>query len=129
MHLDQEGSSRRNYVGPSVARVRSAFPDDAAAVIEREPRPVTQSPAVLRRGWRLRFKPRARPKIEPLIGWTSGSDPMAHVTLRFPDLASATRYAERHDLPYEVLEEPHSAAFHSTSALGSGENEKESAAD
>lgn len=129
MHLNQEGSSKRNYLGPSIARMRSAFPDDATAVIEREPRSVTQSAPVLRRGWRLRFKPSARPTIKPLMGWTSGSDPMAHVTLRFPDLASAIRYAERHDLPYEVLEEPRTAAFRSTSALGSGENEKESAAD
>lgn len=97
-----ETTTLRNYVGPSVARLRSSLPQDATAVIERQPRSVTQSAPALRGGWQLRFKPRARPSTDPLMGWTSGRDPLAHVTLRFPDLASAIRYAERHDLPYEV---------------------------
>jgi hypothetical protein len=98
-------NSRRNYAGPSVARLSSALPDDARAVIERETRSVTQSAPARRRGWRLRFDRRAPQGVDPLTGWTTGADPLAHVTLRFPDLASAIRYAERHDLPYEVREE------------------------
>lgn len=31
-----------------------------------------------------------------------GCDPLAHLGLRFPNLASAIRYAERRDLPFEV---------------------------
>ena len=94
--------ARRNYVGPSAARLSSALPADARAVIEREARPVTQSAPSHRRGWRLRFYPRQPLGVDPLTDWTSGADPLAHLSLRFPDLASAIRYAERHDLPYEV---------------------------
>ena len=99
---DTNLEARRNYGGPSAARLSSALPDDARAVIEREPRSVTQSAPADRRGWRLRFYPRRPLGIDPLTGWTTGADPLAHLGLRFPDLASAIRYAERHDLPYEV---------------------------
>lgn len=49
----------------------------------------------------MRFYPRRPSGIDPLTGWTTGADPLAHLTLRFPDLTSAIRYAERHDLPYD----------------------------
>lgn len=99
---DTNLEARRNYAGPSVARLSSALPDEARAVIEREPRSVTQSAPAGKRGWRLRFYPRSPFGVDPLTGWTTGADPLAHLDLRFPDLASAIRYAERHDLPYEV---------------------------
>lgn len=102
----QQPDVRRNYVGPSAARLSSVLPDDAHAIIEREPRSVTQSGQARSRGWRLRFAPRAPQGADSLTGWTTGADPLAHVILSFPDLASAVRYAERHDLPYEVREEP-----------------------
>lgn len=101
----QPPNVRRNYAGPSVARLSSALPEDARAIIEREPRPVTQSAPSRRRGWRLRFDRRARHGVDPLTGWTTGADPLAHLTLRFPDLASAIRYAERHDVPYDIRED------------------------
>lgn len=101
----QQPEARRNYVGPSAARLSSALPEDARAIIERERRSVTQSGPARSRGWRLRFDRRARHGVDPLTGWTTGADPLAHLTLRFPDLASAIRYAERHDLPYEIREE------------------------
>jgi hypothetical protein len=97
--------ARRNYTGPSVARLSSALPENARAIIEREPRSVTQSAPALHRQWRLHFEPRLRPGVDPLTGWTTGADPLADVSLRFPDLASAVRYAERHDLAYEVRDE------------------------
>lgn len=89
---------RRNYAGRSAARLASKLPEDARAIIEREPRSVTQSAPMHRRGWRLRFEQRFPHGIDPLTAWTMGSDPLAHLGLRFPDLASATRYAEQHDL-------------------------------
>lgn len=105
MQPTERAFTGRNSIGPGVERLRSSLPQDAAAVIERGPRSVTQSAPALRRPWLLRFKPRARQGIDPLTGWTRGNDPLAHLTLRFPDLASAIRYAERHDLPYEVLDD------------------------
>lgn len=101
----QQPDVPRNYVGPSAARLSSALPDDARAIIEREARSVDQSGRARDRGWRLRFDRRAPHGVDPLTGWSTGSDPLAHVSLRFPDLASAIRYAERHDLPYEIREE------------------------
>lgn len=96
---------RRNFVGPSAARFSSALPADARAIIERAPKSVTQSAPAQRRPWLLRFERRVAPGVDPLTGWTSGADPLVHITLRFSDLASAIRYAERHDLPYKVHEE------------------------
>ena len=95
-------ADRRNYQGPSPARLASALPADARVIIERETRSVTQSAPARRRCWRLRFDRRLTHGVDPLTGWTTGADPLAHLSLRFPDLASAIRYAERHDLPYEV---------------------------
>jgi len=95
-----------NYRGPSVARLTSALPDDARAVIEREGRSVTQSGRRRAGSWRLRFERRHRYGVDPLTGWTSGTDPLTQIELRFPDAASAIRYAERHDLPYELREDP-----------------------
>jgi hypothetical protein len=45
--------------------------------------------------WVLRFERRRPLRIEPLMGWTAGDDPMAHVELKFGSLRSAIRYAER----------------------------------
>lgn len=101
----QQPDVRRNYAGPSAVRLSSALPNDARAIIEREPRSVNQSGRARERGWRLRFDRRAPHGVDPLTGWTTGADPLAHLSLRFPDLASAIRYAERHDLPYEIHEE------------------------
>lgn len=96
---------RRNYAGPGAARLTFRLPEDARAIIEREARSVTQSAPFNRRGWRLRFEQRFPNGVDPLTGWTMGFDPLAHLTLRFPDLASAIRYAERHDLPFEVRDQ------------------------
>jgi hypothetical protein len=98
--------AKRNYRGPSAERLTSALPQDACAIIEREPRSVTQSGPARHRRWRLRFDLRRRNQVDPLTGWTSGTDPLAHLNLRFPDLASAIRFAERQDLSYEVREDP-----------------------
>lgn len=95
--------TRRNYVGPSAARLSSALPADARAIIEREARSVTQS-AARNRGWRLRFERRHAYSVDPLTGWITGTDPLTQIELRFPDAASAIRYAERHDLPYDIRE-------------------------
>jgi hypothetical protein len=96
---------RRNSFAPSAARFSSALPSDARAIIRRAPKSVMQSAPAHRRPWLLHFEHRVAPGVDPLTGWTSGADPLVHVSLRFPDLASAIRYAERHNLPYKVHEE------------------------
>ena len=95
---------RPNYVGPSRARLSSALPDDARAIIEPDPRSAARFGRARQHGWQLRFERRQPVGIDPLTGWTTGTDPLAQINLRFPDLASAIRYAERHDLPYDLRE-------------------------
>ncbi len=45
--------ARQSYAGPSAARLSSALPANARAVIERQPLSVTQTAPAPRRGWRL----------------------------------------------------------------------------
>jgi hypothetical protein len=93
------------------ARARSLFPDDAHALI----RHVAHAPSTAgkaRRGeWILSFPRRTPQFIEPLMGWTGGDDPLAHVELRFPTLAAAISYAERQHLPYEVAAQERTTHF------------------
>jgi hypothetical protein len=56
--------------------------------------------------WVLEFERRVPPFVDPLMGWIGGADPLAHVRLDFPDLASAITFAERHGWRYEVEEPP-----------------------
>jgi hypothetical protein len=54
--------------------------------------------------WRLEYEPQSAPFIEPLMGWTGSTDPMAHMWLSFPSREAAVAYAERQGLEYEVRE-------------------------
>lgn len=81
---------------------RSPFPDDAVARIFKPSRSVTTSGNARTKGWRLVFERRSAPFIEPLMGYTGGSDTLAQVELEFPTLQSAIRYAKRQGLTYVV---------------------------
>ena len=52
--------------------------------------------------WLLEFDPQSAPFIEPLMGWTGSTDPMAHMQLSFPTREAAVAYARRAGLDYEV---------------------------
>jgi ETC complex I subunit conserved region len=54
--------------------------------------------------WVLEFEPQSAPFIEPLMGWTDSTDPMAQVRLSFPTREAAVAYAEYQGLEYEVRE-------------------------
>jgi hypothetical protein len=85
----------------------SGLPDDARAVIQC-PAPSAMSGGRRRAAeWVLTFEPRARPFIEPLMGWTGGTDTLSQVRLRFPSRDAAIGYARRNGLPYEVREPGH----------------------
>jgi len=79
-----------------------AFPEDAVARIYKPARSAMTSGKVRTKGWRLRFEARTAPFIEPLMGYTGGSDTLTQVELGFPTLESAIRYAERQGLAYVV---------------------------
>jgi hypothetical protein len=98
------GTARDEESGGQSAPVfgRSVFPEDAVACIFRPGRSVLTSGRARTRNWLLTFERRTAPSIEPLMGWTSGDDPLTQVELSFPTLQSAICYAERQGLPFEV---------------------------
>ena len=55
-----------------------------------------------RKPWLLEFEPQSGPFVEPLMGWTGSSDPLAHMQLGFASREAAIAYAERQGLEYEV---------------------------
>ena len=54
------------------------------------------------RRWKLRFEQRAVRFIEPLMGWTGGTDTMSQVELNFPSAEAAVAYAKRQRLSFVV---------------------------
>src|SRR5258708_33582926 len=85
---------------PRRALTRSVFPDDALAVIYKPARSAMTSGNARTRDWKLRFEPRSRPFIEPLMGWTGGDDTLSQVELTFPSAAARVAYALRQGLRY-----------------------------
>lgn len=57
-------------------------------------------------GWVLEFAAEARKSTDPLMGWTGSGDMRAQVRLDFESKDEAVAYAERHGLPFVVVE-PH----------------------
>ncbi|WP_331308531.1 NADH dehydrogenase ubiquinone Fe-S protein 4 [Methylobacterium oryzae] len=56
--------------------------------------------------WDLTFERETPPEIEPLMGWTGGTDTLAaEVALTFPTRAQAVAYAERQGRPREGARE------------------------
>src|ERR1700730_7893468 len=90
---ERDGAPRR-------ALTRSVFPDDALAMIYKPARSAMTSGNARTRDWKLRFEPRSRPLIEPLMGWTGSDDTLAQVELTFPSAAAAVAYARRQGLRY-----------------------------
>ncbi|GAB4235611.1 MAG: hypothetical protein Kow0032_20210 [Methyloligellaceae bacterium] len=74
------------------------------ATIYRPARSATQS-GPRPREWVLEFDPARAPEIEPLMGWTSSSDPYRTIRLTFPDRESAIEFAERQDWTYVVRDD------------------------
>ncbi|MEL6371177.1 MAG: ETC complex I subunit [Pseudomonadota bacterium] len=55
--------------------------------------------------WLLEFEAAAAKRIDPLMGWTSGSDTAAgQVKLQFSSKEAAVDYAEKHRIPFQVIE-------------------------
>jgi len=56
--------------------------------------------------WVMVHEPGAPRETDPLMGWTSSSDTLSQVRLRFDSREQAVAYAERKGLDYTV-QEPH----------------------
>ncbi|QEX23257.1 hypothetical protein FRZ61_31930 [Hypericibacter adhaerens] len=109
--LELVESAREDLTGPvSIPKTpltASVFPDDAVAVIYRPSRSAMTSGKANTRHWKLRFERRTPPFIEPLMGWTSGDDPLTQVELTFPTREAAVGYAERQGLTFIVQGQDH----------------------
>jgi hypothetical protein len=54
--------------------------------------------------WLLEYEPQSAPFIEPLMGWTGSTDPIAHMRLSFPSRRGRSRICRASGLEYEVRE-------------------------
>ena len=62
-----------------------------------------QSGRAKTREWQLDYEPEQK-SIEPLMGWTSSTDTLQQLTLRFDTKEEAIAYCERKGIPYQVIE-------------------------
>lgn len=74
------------------------------ARIYRPAKTAMQSGTAKTREWVLDYEPEQPREIEPLMGWTSSGDMRQQVRLRFETVEEAIAYAERHGIPYQVVE-------------------------
>ena len=56
------------------------------------------------KAWVLDFEPEEPRQVEPLMGWTSSGDMRQQVRLQFDSAEEAVAYAERHGIPYQVID-------------------------
>ena len=54
--------------------------------------------------WVLEHEPKDAKRVEPLMGYTSSSDMLSQVKLRFPTRDDAIAFAEANDIEYRVRE-------------------------
>lgn len=82
-------------------RSGSVIPDDVTAHIYRPSRSaMTSAPA--RNRWCLAFERQMPSYLEPLRGWTGSDETQHQVSLQFPTLQAAVRYAEREGFRYGI---------------------------
>jgi hypothetical protein len=53
--------------------------------------------------WVLEYEPEEPRTVDPLMGWTSSSDMLQQVKLRFPTSEEAIAYCKREGIPYQVM--------------------------
>jgi hypothetical protein len=80
---------------------RSARPRRRAIIYKPARSAMTSGRAWTKR-WLLEFEPQSPPFIEPLMGWTGSTDPLAHMRLTFPSREAAIVFAKRQGWDYEV---------------------------
>ena len=63
-----------------------------------------QSGAAKTKEWVLDYVPEKPREIEPLMGWTSSTDMLQEVRLRFDTKEEAVAYCERNGIPYQAFD-------------------------
>ncbi|CTQ47259.1 NADH dehydrogenase ubiquinone Fe-S protein 4 [Roseibium aggregatum] len=94
----------RPHIWPKVPGTNRRSSQVPTAFIYRPARSATTS-ARRPKHWILEFEATSAPEIEPLMGWTSSTDPYRTIRLAFPDRDSAVSFAERNDWNYVVRED------------------------
>ncbi|MEM9733019.1 MAG: ETC complex I subunit [Pseudomonadota bacterium] len=74
------------------------------ARIYRPAKTAMQSGKAKTQDWVLEFEPASRRSVEPLMGYTSSSDMLSQVKMRFPSKEGAIAYAERNGIAFRVTE-------------------------
>jgi hypothetical protein len=74
------------------------------ARIYRPSRSAMQSGYAKTKEWVLEYVPQKDKPIDPLMGWTGSTETSAQVRLSFATRDEAVAYAERRNIPFQVLE-------------------------
>ncbi|NEX91822.1 ETC complex I subunit [Caulobacter sp. 17J65-9] len=74
------------------------------ARIYRPAKTAMQSGKAKTQDWVLEFAPASARTPDPLMGWSSSSDMNAQVRLTFEGSAQAVAYAEKHGIPFRLVE-------------------------
>jgi hypothetical protein len=74
------------------------------ARIYKPTRTAMQSGTAKTKQWVLDYEPEEPRGIEPLMGWTSSGDMKQQLRLGFTTKEEAIAYAERHGIPYQIVE-------------------------
>lgn len=76
------------------------------AKIYRPSKTAMQSGKARTTRWCLEFEPNSPLTLEPLMGWTSSTDPSGQVRMFFDTKDEAVAFARTHNVPHQVTEPP-----------------------
>jgi hypothetical protein len=74
------------------------------ARIYRPAKTAMQSGRAKTRDWLLEFEPAVAKRNDPLTGWTQSTDMNGQVRLNFETREEAVAYAQKHGIPFQVIE-------------------------
>ena len=74
-----------------------------AARLFQRPKNAMQSGTARVGEWVLQFESERRKRPDPLMGWSGGADTQEQVTLTFPTLEAAQRYAQRYGIDFHLI--------------------------
>ena len=74
-----------------------------AARLFQRPKNAMQSGTAHVGEWVLQFESSRPKRTDPLMGWSGGAETVEQVTLTFPDLDAAKRYAEKNGIAYHII--------------------------
>lgn len=73
------------------------------ACIIYQPTKSSMQSGYTRNNWIIKFIAKESKNIEPLMGWTSSTDMLQELELKFPDMNSAIDFAKNNYLDYQII--------------------------